>query len=236
MIALIEFWEHPALETARDTMATTPSSPIRYCSQCGRPAPEEELARFGGQMFCAACKPVHAQTLREGVAAQAGRTGTGYEYGGFWIRVVAQVTDSIIVSMVLTAIQYAVISPLIGFNPLPQPRSADQLEALSGMLAFILASVLVGLAGGSCYEGFFVNRFGATPGKMIFSMKVVRPDGMPLSLGRAFGRYFAKLLSAMTFFIGYLMVAFDGEKRGLHDLICDTRVVKPVDTEMPALP
>jgi uncharacterized RDD family membrane protein YckC len=142
--------------------------------------------------------------------------------------------DSIIVSMVLTAIQYAVIFPLIGFNPLLRPVNSDSLQALSGILAVIVASALVGLAGGACYEGFFVNRLGATPGKMIFSMKVVRPDGRPLSLGRAFGRYFAKLVSTLTFCIGYLMVAFDQEKRGLHDMICDTRVVKPVDVATPA--
>jgi uncharacterized RDD family membrane protein YckC len=26
--------------------------------------------------------------------------------------------------------------------------------------------------------------------------------------------------------IGYIMIAFDSEKRGLHDMICDTRVVR----------
>jgi uncharacterized RDD family membrane protein YckC len=216
-------------------MATTSSSPIRYCSQCGRPAPEAELTRFGTQLVCAACTPVYEQKLPESVAPQAaGRSGTGFEYGGFWIRVVAQIMDSIIVSMVLSAIQYLVIFPLIGFNPLMRPVNSDPMQALSGILAVIGASALVGLVGGSCYEGFFVNRLGATPGKMIFSMKVVRPDGRPLSLGRAFGRYFAKLVSTLTLCIGYLMVAFDGEKRGLHDMICDTRVVKPVDVATPA--
>jgi hypothetical protein len=45
-------------------------------------------------------------------------------------------------------------------------------------------------------------------------------------LGRAIGRYFAKLLSMLILGIGYIMVAFDSEKRGLHDMICDTRVVR----------
>jgi uncharacterized RDD family membrane protein YckC len=217
-------------------MATTPSSPIRYCSQCGRPAPEEELARFGDQMVCAACKPAYAQKLREGVAPQGVlATGTGYQYGGFWIRVVAQFIDSIILGMVLSAIQYGLIFPLIGLKPLLQPNRGEPLQALAGMFALLGVSVLVSFAGGSCYEGFFVSRLGATPGKMVFSMKVVRPDGKPLGVGRAFGRYFAKMVSSLTLGIGYLMVAFDSEKRGLHDMICDTRVVKPVDVSTPAL-
>jgi uncharacterized RDD family membrane protein YckC len=47
-----------------------------------------------------------------------------------------------------------------------------------------------------------------------------------VDLGRAFGRYFGKLLSAIILGIGYIMAAFDSEKRALHDMICDTRVIK----------
>jgi uncharacterized RDD family membrane protein YckC len=76
------------------------------------------------------------------------------------------------------------------------------------------------------YEAVFVNKLGATPGKMVLGLRVVRPDGGPISLGRAFGRYFAKILSTIILFIGYIMVAFDREKRGLHDILVDTRVIK----------
>jgi uncharacterized RDD family membrane protein YckC len=34
------------------------------------------------------------------------------------------------------------------------------------------------------------------------------------------------MLSAILLGIGYLMIAFDDEKRALHDRICDTRVIK----------
>jgi hypothetical protein len=39
------------------------------------------------------------------------------------------------------------------------------------------------------------------------------------------GRYFAKMLSSLTLLIGYIIAAFDEEKRSLHDRICNTRVV-----------
>jgi len=55
---------------------------------------------------------------------------------------------------------------------------------------------------------------------------VVRPNGARLGLGRAVGRYFAKRLNLLTGGIGYIMAGFDSEKRGLHDLMCDTRVVR----------
>jgi len=34
------------------------------------------------------------------------------------------------------------------------------------------------------------------------------------------------MLSGMTLGIGYILAAFDAEKRGLHDMICDTRVIR----------
>ena len=76
------------------------------------------------------------------------------------------------------------------------------------------------------YEGLFVYKLGATPGKMVLGLRVVRPDGGPVSLGRAVGRYFAKMLSAIIMLIGFIMAGFDREKRALHDMLVDTRVIK----------
>jgi uncharacterized RDD family membrane protein YckC len=70
-----------------------------------------------------------------------------------------------------------------------------------------------------------IYKYSATPGKMALGIVVQRMDGSPLSLGRSIGRYFAKIVSAITLYIGYLMVAFTSDKRGLHDMIADTRVV-----------
>jgi uncharacterized RDD family membrane protein YckC len=63
---------------------------------------------------------------------------------------------------------------------------------------------------------------------MALDLKVVRPDGGPISLGRAVGRYFAKIVSGIILMIGYIMAGFDSEKRALHDMMCDTRVIKAI--------
>ena len=65
-----------------------------------------------------------------------------------------------------------------------------------------------------------------TIGKRAVGLYVLRPDGSKLGPGRAFARYWAPILSALILFIGFLMVAFREDKRALHDLICDTVVVK----------
>ena len=56
--------------------------------------------------------------------------------------------------------------------------------------------------------------------------RVVTGDGKRLSFLNATGRYFAKILSALIFCIGYIMVGFTERKRGLHDMIANTLVIK----------
>ena len=144
------------------------------------------------------------------------------------IRFVAALIDGIILGVAGTAVQILFLgnafAPFMRIRPNAPPEEA--LAAMGAMMGALSVSILVGTAIGACYEGFFISRIGATPGKMALGLRVVRPNGGAVSLGRAFGRYFAKWLSAFILYIGYIMAGFDSEKRGLHDMICDTRVVR----------
>ena len=191
----------------------------RYCSECGRATAADELAQFGDRLICAYCKQTYAQKLREGVAP-----ATTVTYAGFWIRVVAVLIDGIIMAIVQGLLQFVILAPFFRsgrFEPGMRPE-----EFIGPMMGMIGMAWFISIAANCCYEGFFVGKLGATPGKMALGLKVVRPNGVPVDLARAFGRYFAKLLSGIILCIGYIMVAFDAEKRGLHDMICDTRVVR----------
>jgi uncharacterized RDD family membrane protein YckC len=53
----------------------------------------------------------------------------------------------------------------------------------------------------------------------------VSPDGGKISYMRAAGRYFAKILSGIILYIGFIMAFWDDEKKALHDIICQTRVI-----------
>jgi uncharacterized RDD family membrane protein YckC len=76
------------------------------------------------------------------------------------------------------------------------------------------------------YETFFLAKLGATPGKMAVGVRVLSPEGKPISVSRSLGRYFAKILSSMILYIGFIMVGFDSEKRALHDYMANTRVIR----------
>lgn len=190
-----------------------------FCSECGRATAPDELAHFGDRLICPYCKAAYAQKLREGVAPVGVVT-----YAGFWIRFVAYLIDAIILGVVMGILQFAFLGSMFSF-----PRMADSshpemlIGPLLGMIG-LLSIISIGL--GCTYEAFFVTKFGATPGKMALGLKVVRPNGGPIDLGRAIGRYFGKMLSGIILYIGFIMAGFDAEKKALHDMMCDTRVIK----------
>jgi len=189
-----------------------PLTKMLYCSQCGQPKSEQELAHFGDILVCGSCKPAYAQGLSEGIAPRG-----AFHYGGFWIRFVAYLIDALIVGFASVAVQAVLI---------PTMRANASLTPQAGGLALVGIAYIVGVALAATYEGLFVYKLGATPGKMVLGLRVVRPDGGPVSLGRAIGRYFAKMLSAIILLIGFIMAGFDREKRALHDILVDTRVIK----------
>ncbi|HEX3747457.1 MAG TPA: RDD family protein [Bryobacteraceae bacterium] len=215
-------------------MATGIDPDVRYCSQCGQPSPLDQLARFGETLVCPNCKNSFVQKLREGVAP----VRPMFEYGGFWIRFVAVLIDGIILTVASSAVQLLLLgSAFRPFTNVREPLPPDQaLAAFGAMMGALALSMLMGVVIGASYEGFFVARVGATPGKMVFGLKVVRPDGGPVHLGRAVGRYFAKWLSSLTLCIGYIIAGFDAEKRAMHDMIVDTRVVKANSIALAAQP
>ena len=141
-------------------------------------------------------------------------------YAGFWIRFVAVIIDSIILGVVDTILNFAVLGTSTARLTAANPADIGAVMSGLGMIWVISLAVQCG------YETFFIGKMAATPGKMAMGLKVVRADGSPVDYARAAGRYFAKILSGIILLIGYIMAAFDAQKRALHDMICDTRVIK----------
>ncbi len=176
------------------------------CTECERHFPLSELADFSGRKICASCKPIYIQKLREGLAIDG-----LFTYTGFWWRVLAKIIDGIFQQIVLT-----LFNMLAGFTVGKMIGSEK--------LAIILA--LVGMVITLAMNTFFIGRFATTPGKAALKMKIVRPDGSPVTYARALGRNLAEFLSGALLGIGYLIAAFDPQRRTLHDRIAGTVVIK----------
>lgn len=137
------------------------------------------------------------------------------EYAGFWARFFATILDSILIMAVLIPLLLLMLGPQI----LTDPDAAN--TPLGNLLQYglpLIATVL------------FWKYRSATPGKMLMGLIVVdgRTGGVPPT-GRLVLRYLAYIVSTLPLGLGFLWVAFDKQKRGFHDMIASTLVVrKPV--------
>ena len=136
------------------------------------------------------------------------------EYAGFWIRLVAAFIDWIVLMVLGRLINYVFFSTY----------SFDLLESFDFPRIFSFY-FLVGLAVRIAYYGLMESSSRqATLGKMAVGIRVGDENGDRISFANAIGRTFAKILSAIILFIGYIMVAFDEKNQGLHDKIAGTVV------------
>ena len=159
-------------------------------------------------------------------------------YGGFFLRVIATVIDVIVVHLIMAIfIAVGVAMKMFVYQDTKSTRHVDvpdlpefinlsftrlgysnqEMYVALGLTVMAVLSVVF-------YKPYWIGKNGATVGKKMLKMRVVRSDGTAVTPGRAFGRYLAEGLSCLIGGIGYLMTGFDKEKRSLHDRIADTRV------------
>jgi uncharacterized RDD family membrane protein YckC len=133
-------------------------------------------------------------------------------YAGFWRRVVAVILDGLVLSIVTVPLNlalgggYEVGSDSMAYSP--------AASTIGGVLSWLYYSLMESSAKQ------------ATLGKMAMGIIVTDLEGRRIGFGKATGRYFAKILSALILGIGFLMVAFTQRKQGLHDILAGTLVVK----------
>ena len=198
--------------SGKATQAKSTAVPVRQsiCSECRQSFVEDDMIRFEGSWICAGCKPLFIQKIKEGVSVAG-----AMDLAGFWIRLGAWAIDAFIMW----------ICNMVIFIPMGILMSTSS-ENPAVVFSFMPIILLLQYGIPATYETWFVGKYAATPGKMACKLKVVVEDSSRLTYLRSLGRHFAKLLSGMILAIGFLMAAFDEEKRTLHDRICETRVVR----------
>lgn len=158
----------------------------------------------------------------------AAAVAAGRHYGGFWIRFLARIIDVILLGVINAIVRFPLMLMFglgtMGMGGLGR-GPGDGVIFGPAMMGVMGLSALIGIALGAAYEVYFLSAHGATPGKMALGLRVIRPDGEPISPMLALGRHFALWISGIILMIGYIMAAFDPEKRALHDRICETRVI-----------
>ncbi|MGF1448864.1 MAG: RDD family protein [Opitutales bacterium] len=179
------------------------------CPTCGINVPPTDLIPAANTQVCPTCKDAHLQTLVEGKEASLGT----FNFAGFWIRFAAHIIDQILLSVVSFG-----IGLVFGAVAVASGMSDVSIEVVANLLGLLVAALYFILMQGN-------PKTQATLGKMVVGVRVITEDGGNVSYARATGRYFATILSAIILLVGYIMAAFDEEKRALHDRLAGTRVV-----------
>lgn len=192
--------------------ANVTNAPAAVCTVCHQSFPADAVVRIADALVCSNCKPLYVQRLQEGASV----TGAGpLRYAGFWIRVCATLIDTVILCALSIGTDVAAGSTL------RQALGIDDAEWTNRDWMLMGVDFVVDTA----YEVIWVARYGGTPGKLACRLRVVTADGEQLTYLKSLLRALAKYISLLPCGIGLILVAFDAQKRALHDIMCNTRVI-----------
>jgi uncharacterized RDD family membrane protein YckC len=174
-----------------------------YCYKCGLKLPEQALT------------PDQLAPVR----------------AGFWRRLAAYLIDYIFISVLASVLFEIALSFFPGMETQFGSSGGSVEQQVQLLLDFISSPLYWASVGGSfllemAYFTVSVGWKAKTVGMLMLGMKVVRTDGHRVGYGRAFARWCGYIICWMTVGVGFLLIAFNRDKQGLHDMIVDTTVIR----------
>lgn len=194
---------------------------LQTCGECGRNVDARRVISFQDALVCQDCKDIYFQRIQEGIEPRS--FGPAGETARPLIRGAARILDWFISAAAVWLILIVLLVPL-GFSGAISEETFQGGDTTSAL--FLLIYYVINFAVPCAYESLMVGKYQATLGKMVFGLRVVRPDGERLSYWRSFGRYWGAVLSSMVCFLGYLMAFFNEDRTALHDSLVDSRVIR----------
>jgi len=152
-------------------------------------------------------------------------------YAGFWIRFIASLVDTFVLALPIGIVVYFLsdgnwfdfsiyqqnLQMAMSGNPNAlnmQPQTSMRWELLFEFLVLIVTIV------------FWKKFGGTTPGKKFVHIKIVDAKTLKdIDNKQAITRSIGYIASSIILFIGFLMIAFRKDKKGLHDLLASTAVI-----------
>lgn len=150
-------------------------------------------------------------------------TQENIRYSGFWIRFGAGFIDSVIIALstLLFWIIFFISLFKFGNSDIIKPESEEYQPLL------LVLPTLIGIIFQWLYFVLqYCSKSMATLGMKAMGIRICDERYERLSFWHATGRWFAEILSGLTLYIGYIMIAFTAKKQGLHDIVAKTYVIR----------
>ncbi len=120
-------------------------------------------------------------------------------YAGLWTRLMAHNIDLTILLPIYYTLSFFILSDSVLFTS-----------------CFLLSFL---------YEVFMTSFKGGTLGKRVMKLKVANSSSQNISLFCSFLRSLTKLAGVFLFFIGFVIIEFNQQKKGLHDMVSRSFVI-----------
>jgi uncharacterized RDD family membrane protein YckC len=187
------------------------SEGVRRCARCQSPFCRDCLVTIQGRDYCAVCKNEQVMDVRSGtVVGELPLASVGRRWA-------ALIIDRLILGLAVGILAIPVI--VFGVSK----GSSQMSDAIAFVFVAAIGLVVIGYV---AYEALMLRSRGATLGKLAMKIRVVRPDGSPLSLGQSWGRAVSRVVMVHVLSIlNYGAALVTKEKTCLHDILAKTRVV-----------
>jgi uncharacterized RDD family membrane protein YckC len=150
----------------------------------------------------------------------------GFAFAPHGPRLVAYLVDAVILTLVtlVLLVGTGLVFLSVASLAVDGERISVTPEAVFGTALIGLLTILLLLL----YFPFFWARGGQTPGMALFGLRVVDDqNGGRIGWGTAFLRVLGMYVASAVFYLGFIWIFVDKRRRGFHDLIAGTVVVKP---------
>lgn len=196
-----------------------------FCGSCGKPIIGYNVGQASAGSAASGPPAAVGTPISQPGALAARDTGL---YAGFWLRLVADIIDNI-----LLMIPYGFLAVMIFASAIPMLRdlagtqNPNPLLIVTVLGSRILFFVFLNLLGTWLYWSLLESSsWQATLGKKALGLYVTDLGGNRVSFGKASGRFFAgrgislvPSIGALYYLIDCIMAGFTEKKQALHDTI-----------------
>ena len=187
-----------------------------FCPECGKQIDDDSK-------FCEHCGNLIESDLKEEIPIRGDKFIPNV-YAGFWRRVLAHLIDFVI--LIICSI------PLVFLEDFMASVGMDIEDVNVQSLALVLNWFIGFIISWLYYTLFESSSKQGTPGKMAIGIIVTDLNGQKISFGKANGRYWGKMVSAIILGIGFIMAGTTPKKQALHDIMAGTIVLVKMNREM----